>query len=219
MFNVSSDVNSEGNLVTVRTVSCNRLLTIRCLGVDEQAVEEAEKYLSDFSGIFGSTLKDIYKRVWRYKFGNKSQQEKDIVSKDLKYHSHYLAHRLCRFMEKAFYVIENKELISILKEVNTKYEYLCSCNNYLKSIGDMISNLDRSIREIEYLDVSKGLSTFSNIDEMILEHYGDYFDNNKIFCIIKECTRYMSRLSMDLGGISLNIVKICEIQKCERMRI
>ena len=218
MFDIVQKFSVGNEAWTLRTISGKNFhpfLEITCLNNEGEDIED-DAY-SGINLLSTKTLEDIYNNVHCYRlWEDKHSQEKEAISKELKYWSNYLAQKVCRLLEKAWYILSSDNLFNVLREFRIEHGDVCSPKDYVGNIG-VISNIKNCFECIKKSDISWGLSCFSDVGSFSSLIKKDVnCDFNKLFKIIDTCNDQCDFLWLKLYCLSLNIAKICKIKEVQQ---
>ena len=218
---------------TVRTIVDERrnseFLRIQHLRKDDQAIEDAEKSFYGENLFNLERLGNIYFTACQYKCKFEkieNLQDEKAIEKDLIYGSNYIAHRLCKLMEKALCIVEDQDLNDILSKIdekcrgnNNKYEY--------DTVTIIIADIERNIKHLSaYIDKVKGFSMrnfnngFSVFSDLILavgsiKIVGYCSLKSNEFEIIKNCISCSEGMAKTLSNLAISIASICKIKELQ----
>ena len=222
MFTIRSDCKEGDKLFTLRVLFRREdlYLSLKVLGVEKKASEEAEKYLYDeFAVLFDKvSVENLYNRIYKYKFIKKDLREKKALSKEFRCFSNYLSHLLCKLMEKVFHIIDNKDLYDVFQVLNTKYRLIYSSKDYQDIIGNIHFIQGWHVKEIEKLPLGKTMPIFSDFKRLLqyIREEDSSFKDNAKFKLVCRCVQQCIIIKSRLFDLALSIAEICEIQEIQQ---
>ena len=192
------------------------VLTMPCLGVDDQATEYAKRSLADANAFNDVILGDLYTSTCNSLI--LPIEKKEETSKNLKYWSHYLAERTCLIMERVLRITENKTLLNILSRLDEDYSSLSSHPSLAQTKGIMqlmIENFLRNSDEIKSLDIEHSFRYFSNFEFASFDKGYSSLRSHEGFGVIEKCLIHFNKLHSYLRCFSLNLAAICRFEEAK----
>ena len=244
MFSSDKNHRIDGDLYTLRTItvfdkgaktdmsrvqrryniSVLPFISIPCLGVNDEAVADAQDTLTvrGFDVFDRVKLNKLYTRISNC---NNEESQKEI-SRDLQYWSHYLAESMCVLMEKALKITGNKDLLKILNKFlnvfDNDYRSLSSVPHsslVKEELNKSLMSFLQYPNEIKKLDVANSFRVFSNFamaSTSILNSNRTCFEGHKEFSCIGDCVIYCFNLSVYLASFAYNLAEICRCDEVKR---